>query len=154
MKRFIRLLFRSLLLPAVAGLLFGLPWAAPAADSVNPQALQGIWRGARFSSGQGDEPGKGVQLELTFEGNKVKGLRLPQGDIGDGDFTISADGKTIDAVGSSGNFKGNIYLGILKIEGDTLYWCTTAGGGKTQKRPEAFAADPAQRTYLIVVKRQ
>ncbi len=134
--------------------LFSSAAPASAADTVTQQALQGVWRGERFDSGTGDGAAKGVKLELNFTGNRVKGLRLPQGDIGDGEFTLSADGKTIDAVGTSASFKGNTYLGVIKIEGDTLYWCTTAGGGKTQKRPVGFSADPAQRTYLIVVKRQ
>lgn len=131
-----------------------LPFAS-AADTVNAKTLQGIWTGARFDSGKGEDPSKGVKLQLIFEGDSVKGLRLPQGDIGDGKFTVSADGKTIDATGNSGGFKGNLYLGIIKVDGDTLSWCTTAGhGGKTQKRPTEFAANPAQATYLIVVKRQ
>lgn len=117
-------------------------------------ALQGVWSGARFDSGTGDDPARGVQLTLTFADGKVTARRVPDGDIGTGEFTLSADGKTIDAVGVSKNYKGNLYQGILKIEGDTLYWCTTAGGGKTQQRPAEFAADPAKHNYLIVVKRQ
>lgn len=118
--------------------------------------LQGVWSGARFDSGAGENPAAGVKLELTFQGNHVKARRLPDGgDIGEGEFTLSADGKTIDAIGVSKNYRGNLYLGVIKVEGDTLYWCTTSGaGGKTQTRPEKFTADPAQRTYLIVVKRQ
>lgn len=148
---------KSLLLPlalAFLGLCCFFSAPAPAADAVNQESLQGAWRGERFDSGTGDGSAKGVQLELNFTGNRVKGLRLPQGDIGEGEFTISKDGKAIDTVGTSGGFKGNTYLGIIKIEGDTLYWSTTAGGGKTQKRPADFSGDPAQRVYLIVVKRQ
>ncbi|MEW6301929.1 MAG: TIGR03067 domain-containing protein [Verrucomicrobiota bacterium] len=141
-----------------AGIVFiglgGLWGAAPGAKPVTPKALQGVWSGARFDSGKGEDAQKGVKLQLTFEGNQVKGVRLPQGNIGEGEFTLAADGKTIDATGVSSNFKGNTYQGIIKIEGDTLYWCTTVGGGKLQKRPEDFSANPAQRTYLIVVKRQ
>lgn len=118
--------------------------------------LQGVWSGARFDSGAGENPSAGVKLELTFQGNHVKARRLPDGgDIGEGEFTLAADGKTIDAIGVSKNYRGNLYLGVIKVEGDTLYWCTTSGaGGKTQARPGKFSADPAQRTYLIVVKRQ
>ena len=59
-------------------------------------------------------------LTLTFTDGKVTARRVPDGDIGAGEFTLSADGKTIDAVGTSKNYKGNLYRGILKIEGDTL----------------------------------
>ena len=119
------------------------------------QTPQGTWTGARFDSGKGEDPAKGVKLQLIFDGGQVKGLRVPQGDIGEGKFSVAADGKPIDAIGSSSGVKGNTYLGVIKIEGDTLTWCTTSGhGGKTQKRPADFAADPAKGTYLIIVKRQ
>lgn len=154
MKKTIPSQLTHLIALAGAAWLFCSPTMAPAADSATAKSLPGRWRGARFDSGSGENPDKGVKLEVSFTGNHVKGLRLPQGDIGDGEFTLSADGRSIDAVGTSKNFKGSTYLGILKIEGDTLYWCTTAGGGKTQKRPDSFVANPAQHTYLIVVKRQ
>lgn len=143
-----------LVLAGIAALCAGVR-IAKAADTVTAKSLEGTWAGTRFDSGKGEDPAKGVKLQLVFKGNQVKGLRLPQGDIGDGTFSLSADGKTIDAVGSSAGYKGNTYLGIIKIEGDTLTWCTTAGRGSTAKnRPTDFAADPAQHTYLIIVKRK
>ncbi|MCX6900789.1 MAG: TIGR03067 domain-containing protein [Verrucomicrobia bacterium] len=138
-------------LVAGLGLLLIFPATSPAAD-VN--ALQGVWRGARFSSGKGEDPGKGVALELTFKDNHISGKRLPEEKlIGEGEFKISADGKCMDATGATGGFKGKAYPGIFKINGNTLLWCVTTTGN-AQDRPGAFVAEPAKKTYLIIVKRQ
>ena len=132
----------------VAGVVLGTV-VSRAADTA---ALQGTWSGARFSAGSGDDPSKGVKLELTFKDNHVTGRRLPEGDLGTGDFTLSSEGKTIDAVGTSKKNKGKSYQGIIKVEGDTLLWCVATG--ENQQRPTEFAADPAKKSYLIIVKRQ
>lgn len=135
----------------------GLGWAAIAsADSeaaVNKKALKGVWRGIRYSEGKGEDPSQGVKLELTFDGNKVVGKRSADAIIGEGTFKLSEDGKTIDATGSTGGYKGKTYLGIVKIDGDTLYWCTGTAG-KLQKRPTKFEADSGSQHYLIIVKKE
>lgn len=117
------------------------------------KALEGTWTGTRWDEGKGDDPAKGVKLRLIFKGDKVTGQRDPSGEIGEGTFEISKDGTQIDALGKTGGYRAKSYLGIIKIEGDTLYWCT-ATGGKNQQRPEEFVADPGQHSYLIIVKRQ
>ena len=92
------------------------------------------------------------RLELTIKDNHVTGHRLPEGDLGTGDITLSNAGKNIDAVGTSAKNKGKSYQGIIKVEGDTLIWCTAVGDN--QQRPTEFVADPAKKTFLIVLKRQ
>ncbi|MFA6563067.1 MAG: TIGR03067 domain-containing protein [Verrucomicrobiia bacterium] len=137
-------------LAAGLGLILLFPATSPAADG---KALQGAWRGARFSSGKGENPDKGVALELTFKGNHINGKRLPEEKpIAEGDFKLSADGKSMDATGATGGFKGKAFPGIFKIEGDTLFWCVTTTGN-TQDRPADFVAEPAKKSYLIIVKR-
>ncbi len=128
---------------------------AGAADQVvTTKSLEGVWSGTRFSEGKGEAPEKGVKLELTFEGDKIVGKRLPAGNaIGEGAFKLSDGGKAIEALGSTGGFRGKSYQGIIKIEGDTLYWCTATSQNDPQ-RPKEFAANPAEQTYLIVIKRQ
>jgi len=123
-----------------------------AGRAVEAPSLQGTWSGVRYSDGTGNDPSKGVKLELTFKDNHVTGRRLPEGDLGTGDITLSNEGKHIDAAGTSKSNKGKGYQGIIKVEGDTLLWCTATGDN--QVRPTEFAADPAKRTYLIVLKRQ
>lgn len=131
----------------------GLLASAPAFAGEETQALQGVWSGARFSSGTGDT-GKGVKLELTITGNHISAKRVPDEKlIAEGDFEVAADGKSIDAVGTTGSYKGKSYLGIFQVSGDTLTWCTTTTGDAAD-RPTDFVAEPARKSYLIVVKRQ
>jgi len=139
---------------AVAGLLTWDSGRSAAADGAEVlKSLEGTWTGTRWDKGKGEDAAKGVALQLTFKGNQVVGTKIPTGDIGEGTVEISEDGGQIDAVGKTGGYRAKAYLGILKIEGDTLYWCT-ATGGRNQKRPEEFEADPAEHSYLIIVKRK
>jgi len=147
-RRWIRFRAGAVLLACLALL------AGAAEQAVTTKSLEGTWSGARFGEGKGENPEEGVKLELTFAGDKIVGKRVPSGkDIGEGSFKLSGDGKTIDASGSTGYFKGKGYLGIVKIEGDTLYWCTGTKE-QDQKRPTEFAASPTEQSYLIIVKRQ
>ena len=116
--------------------------------------LEGTWVGARFTEGKGDDPAKGEPVEFTFKGSALAGRKGNGTLIGEATFTIAADGKSIDAVGATGGYKGKTYLGILKLEGDTLTWCSSGTAGKSQKRPADFTADSFQGKYLIVLKRR
>lgn len=129
--------------------------ALPADDALTAKALEGTWKGARFTEGKGEDPDKGVKLEFTFKGNTLSGRKESKAPIGDATFTLSADGKTIDASGTSGAYRGKAYLGIIKVEGDTMYWCSSGtAAGKEPKRPSGFTADAGNAFYLIVLKRQ
>ncbi len=132
------------------GLLLVVSECFAAVDDGTVKSLQGVWSGVRFSSGKGEDPAKGVKLELTVKGNQIVGKRLPKGALGEGTFKIAADGRTIDALGTSGGFDGKNYPGIMKIEGDTWYWCT----GTRKTRPKGFVADPTEGSYLLILKRQ
>lgn len=151
MKKITSSLFTGTILLAGLGLLLLSTGGSSAAPGPGVgQALQGVWQGARFDSGRGEDPSKGVKLQLNFQGNQVTATRLPSGNIGAGQFRLTPDGSNIEAVGTTGGYSGKRFYGVLKIQGDTLYWCTTSGAGKT--RPADFVA--GNGNYLIVVKRQ
>ena len=135
-------------------LLLALLPAARGQDALTAKDLEGTWAGARFTEGKGEDLSKGVKLEFTFKGNAMAGRKESKSLIGEATFTLSADGKTIDATGTTGGYRNKTYLGILKLEGDTLTWCSTGAAGKDPKRPAAFEANPGQAHYLIVLKRQ
>ncbi len=145
----------KVILGAVAGLL--LVAAGPggrARDGVTIKDLQGVWRGARFTEGRGEKPDDGVKIDLVFKGPAVSVRKASGAPVGEATVTIGEDGRRVDATGTSGGYRGKTYVGILKVEEDTLTWCVAGTAGKDQKRPAAFAADPGQAHYLIVAKRQ
>jgi uncharacterized protein (TIGR03067 family) len=129
--------------------------AGPQDNALTPKALEGTWKGARFTEGKGDDPDKGVKLEFTFKDGTLVGRKESKAPIGEATFTLSADGKQIDAVGTSGAYRGKTYLGVIKVEGDTMYWCSSGtAAGKEPKRPGGFTADPGNAFYLIVLRKQ
>jgi uncharacterized protein (TIGR03067 family) len=128
--------------------------AAAADDGVTSKDLQGNWKGARFTEGAGENAAQGVKVEFTFKDATLVGRKESGVVIGEATFTLSENGKNIDAAGTAGGYKGKAYPGILKIEGDKLYWCVSGAAGKDQKRPSSFVANPGAAQYLIVLTRQ
>ena len=134
--------------------LLALPSLLPAADAVTAKALQGVWQGARFGEGKGEDLSKGIKLELAIEGNHIKCKRLPNGEAeGEGDFTLSADGKALDATGGTGKYKGKLYCGAVNLEGDALTWCVNTSG-KAEDRPNEFVGNKDKKNWLVIMKRQ
>lgn len=128
---------------------------APAPDDgITPKDLQGNWKGARFTEGAGENAAQGVKVEFTFKDATLVGRKESGVVIGEATFALSDNGRSIDATGTAGGYKGKSYPGILKIEGDKLSWCIAGGGGKDQKRPGSFVANPGSAQYLIVLTRQ
>jgi hypothetical protein len=72
---------------------------------------------------------------------------------GEGDFTLSADGKAVDATGGTGNYKGKLYCGAAKLEGDTLTWCVNTSG-KTEDRPTECVGNKDKKNWLVILQRQ
>ena len=123
-----------------------------AGDDVTAKDLQGTWKGERFTEGSGDGKG-GEKVEFTFKDNVLVGRKASGTVIGEATFTIDG-GKNMDATGTSGGYRNKSYPGILKLDGDKLLWCIAGGGGKDQKRPGSFTANPGSAHYLIVLTRQ
>ena len=123
------------------------------ADDAVTKALQGRWTGARFTEGNGENQGNTQKLDFVFKDNTLSGFKESGAPVGDATFTVSAEGTQIDCVGTGGGYRGKTYLGILKLQGDKLWWCTSGTAGKNQKRPTSFVANAGEASYLIVLTR-
>lgn len=126
--------------------------AAPA-DEATVKALQGRWTGARYTEGNGENQSGAQKLDFLFKDNTLVCVKESGAPVGQATFTVSADGKQIDCTGASSGYQNKMYQGILKIEGDKLWWCCSGQAGKNQKRPGNFVANPGDAHYLIVLTR-
>jgi uncharacterized protein (TIGR03067 family) len=125
---------------------------APAgADDAVTKTLQGRWTGARYTEGNGENQNGAQKVEFVFKDNTLVCVKDNGSLVGQATFTISADGKQIDCTGTSSGYQNKVYLGILKIEGDKLWWCCSGGAGKNAKRPGSFVANSGEASYLIVL---
>jgi uncharacterized protein (TIGR03067 family) len=131
-------------------------WAlflAPA-DDLKLADLDGAWDGARYTEGRGDDASGGERLQLTFKDGKVTVRKASGAPVGEATLTLAADGRSIDALGTTGAYRNKTYPGIVKLEGDSIRWCLAGTAGKDAKRPADFTANPGSAHYLIVAKRR
>lgn len=127
--------------------------APSGADDAVTKALQGRWTGARYTEGNGENQGNAQKIEVLFKDNTLVCTKESGAPVGSATFVILPDGKSIDATGTSSGYQNKTYFGILKVEGDKLWWCCNATAGKNQKRPESFIANSGGAQYLIVLTR-
>ena len=135
-------------------LLLALLLCAPSgADDATVKALQGRWTGARYTEGNGENQGGAQKIDFLFKDNTLVCVKESGALVGNATFTVSGDGKLIDATGTSSGYQNKVYPGILKIEGDKLWWCCSGTAGKNAKRPDSFVANAGAAAYLIVLTR-
>jgi uncharacterized protein (TIGR03067 family) len=131
-----------------------LAFCAPAGtDDAVVKALQGHWTGARYTEGNGDNQSGAQKLEFVFKDNTLICVKENGSLVGGATFTVSADGKQIDCTGTSSGYQNKTYPGILRVDGDKLWWCTSGAAGKNAKRPTSFTANAGEASYLIVLTR-
>jgi uncharacterized protein (TIGR03067 family) len=112
-------------------------------DAKARKELVGTWKG------QVDEGATGHVL--TFTTTTITGTRDGKQNLGAGTFKLDLATKPprMDATRTKGGKKGEKYLGIYSLEGDTLKWCVGLPGGK---RPTELATKEGQ--FLLILKRE
>jgi len=112
-------------------------------DAEARKKLVGIWKG------RVDEGATGHLLKITA--SAITGRKDGRQDLGAGTFKLDLTTKPwrMDATRTKGPQKGQTYLGIYSLEGDTLKWCVSLPGSA---RPTELATKDAQ--FLLILKRQ
>ncbi|MCX6909448.1 MAG: TIGR03067 domain-containing protein [Verrucomicrobia bacterium] len=128
---------------------------APAADTPQErQKLIGVWSGG-VVEGDGSKAGstRVVVSELVITADKITAKNGEGASLGEGTYKLGDAGglKTIDASGTGGPTHGKSYVGIYKVEGDTLKWCSGTPG---KPRPTFFKSEPSNGFLMIVTRKK
>ncbi len=113
--------------------------------------LSGVWRGFAVE-GKGEKPDEGpVKLELSITREKIKGTEFKGGesiDHGEGSYSLDLKANPVHLDGLKTNARGRkeTWIGIYKLEKDTLYWCVAR-----RERPKTFETVKGQ--FLLILKR-
>jgi hypothetical protein len=107
--------------------------------------IVGNWKGEM----PGDPAGS---IELVITPERISGRYLKTGkSLGEGTYQLDPAKKTIDAQGIENPVRGNRYVGLYSIEGNTLKWVSNSRG---RKRPVDLVHRPDRDQFLMILKRQ
>lgn len=120
-------------------------------DAAWRKQLLGTWEGAVVSD-EVTGARRATIRELTITIDKIRATDGDGRNLGEGSYKLAQEGGllTIDATGVNGPASGQTMLGIWKLEGDTLRWCSANGG---KPRPSEFKSR-SSGPYLMILKRK
>jgi len=126
--------------------------------------LDGTWVGGVKGGGGGQgKSGKGGKgggqgymvniTELVIKDGKITAKGDRGSDFGAGTYTLSlgTNPKTMDANGTGGKTQGKSYLGIYRLNGDTLEWCAANPG---IARPKDFFTTPQVQFHMVLQRKK
>jgi len=123
------------------------------ADDTEEGAAQllGKWKG--YMANSSGEPDSAMELEITAD--SITARRFSGEVMGVGSYRVKGSGKSmrIDVEGTSGQYDGKDYEGIISVEGNTLQWCST-NDQESARRPRKFQTDIQQNHFLLVMERE
>ena len=94
-----------------------------------------------------------VLSEVVIKDGKITAKDGSKIGLGEGTYKLNlgTTPKTLDAVGTGGKTQGKNYLGIYKLNGDTLEWCA---GNPDIPRPTAFFTKPQVQFHMVLTRRK
>lgn len=115
--------------------------------------ILGTWEG--YMANDDGSPHGPIKLDITADTITASN---PRGGsvMGAGTYKISSTTnklKRIDAKGTSGQFQGKSYEGVLSIDGKTLKWCS-ANDRPSSKRPNDLKTDVRAGQFLMVLEKK
>jgi len=115
--------------------------------------ILGTWEGY-MADADGSRHGD-IKLEITADTITASNPRGGQ-IMGAGTYKLSGTTnktKRMDAKGTSGQFQGKSYEGILTIEGKTLKWCS-ANDNPRSKRPTELKTNVQAGQFLMILEKK
>ncbi len=149
----------SHLLPSLISAILLSAWLVPAQtpDAAERKKLDGVWVGGVKQPGGRGKSGQGLMVnitELVIKDGKItaKSDRGGRG-LGEGTYTLNlnANPRNLDAIGTGGPTQGKNYLGIYRLNGDTLEWCAANPG---IARPKDFFTTPQVQFHMVLTRKK
>ncbi|MCS6852599.1 MAG: hypothetical protein NZ700_15695 [Gemmataceae bacterium] len=142
---------RSLRLVCLVMLLAIVAWSSHLAgsDGEVTKSLQGTWDGHVGRFGRNNRFQGEAMIVLTFTADTITGMTKQGRFLGEGKYTLDPAKKTIDVLGTKGDYRGETFRGTYALDGDTLQWATTRGGSRRATLPPEDDED-----VVILVKRR
>jgi len=112
----------------------------------------GTWKG--FMANSDGSPHGEIQLTITEK--EITATNPNGGVMGAGSYSIAGGNakiRRIDAKGTSGQYEGKSYQGIITVEGKTLKWCS-ANDNPRSERPSKLQTDTQAGQFLMVLERE
>ena len=124
-----------------------------AAEPDVKKEILGTWEG--YMANDDGSPHGDIKLEITADTITASNPRGGQV-MGAGTYKISSATnkvKRMDAKGTSGQFQGKNYEGVLNVEGSTLKWCS-ANDRPSSKRPGDLKTNVQVGQFLMVLEKK
>lgn len=133
---------------AIASLLLFVPTIASAQE---PKGVEGNWVPTEmYQSGQRLADAYLTVTKLALDGGKYRLTVGAKKATGTYKLDAKTDPKAIDIKIEEGDGKGEAYLGLYKLDGDTLTICHTLNG---KARPAKLESTAENGAILVVYKR-
>ncbi len=142
---------------AILATVLSLAFSAHAqADAAERAKLEGVWVGGVTNPGVQGKSGQGTMVvlsEVVIKNGKITAKDGGKSGLGEGTYQLNlgTNPKTLDAVGTGGKTQGKNYLGIYKLEGDKLEWCS---GNPGIPRPTAFFTKPQVQFHMVLTRQK
>lgn len=139
-----------LVLAGVLGLAASQP--APGDEAEDRKALEGVWVGF-VAEPRSERPGPIRFSEIRIGPEKITGKGQDGKDMGEGTYRLGHAGglRTLDTVGTAGEPRGQSFLGIYEVKGDTLRWCSANPG---KPRPTEFTTRVGTQWMMILTRKK
>jgi uncharacterized protein (TIGR03067 family) len=143
---------QSLSIFVLTAIVWGAGSSVPGAEDVKTKPWEGVWTAISVeNNGERLPAEKAKNLRLTLTADRYK-TQMGDQILFDSNYTVDTTKNPahIDIVGTEGEFKGKVALGLIKVDGDMLTMCYVMPGGE---RPGGLTSPPGSRVTLLVMQR-
>jgi uncharacterized protein (TIGR03067 family) len=139
----------------LAAATFATGTALAQADKAERAKLVGTWEGWIV---EGDGSTKAQQRqrvsEMVITATEISAKDGGGRSMGTGTYQTGGSGalRTMDNTGTGGPTAGKRFMGVYRLEGDTLKWCS--GNDRARTRPTELRTNTGQNHFLMILTKK